>query len=304
MVYDIELKQSDYNFTTDSLLEPREKWFINTSNSVIPKEVIGLLQLGENFCLPPTDITDSTTQCIKHIENNFSMLHGYNCINTLRNQIFSFINNLNKINKSRNETENKLVAANKITRRFINSNPDVLFTRADKGNTVVALDRNEYISKMEDCLSDKNTYTILQRNPVNKLLTNLKKLLKRWTNSKYISIQTHNYINSSNPILPRAYGLPKIHKKGYPLRIIVSSSGSLLHNLAIFLHKILQDSLPTASSHINNSLDLIQKLESLYIPDNYILVSLDVISLFTNVPIEFILFYTSYRNIRRKMVRY
>jgi len=59
-----------------------------------------------------------------------------------------------------------------------------LFTRADKDNTVVALDKTDYISKMEDCLSDVNIYTILQRqqfinNPVNKLLINLKELLKR-----------------------------------------------------------------------------------------------------------------------------
>jgi len=193
MIYDIELKQSDYNFTIDSLLEPREKWFINTRNSAIPKEIIGLLQLGEDFCLPPTNISDSTIQCIKHIENNFSRLQGYNCIHTLRNQIFPFISNLKKIEKNnRNETENKLVAASNITRKYITNNPDILFTRADKGNTVVAFDRIEYTSKMEDCLSDTNTYTILQRNPANKLLINLKELLKRWINSKYISIQTHN----------------------------------------------------------------------------------------------------------------
>jgi len=289
MVYDIEIKQSDYNFTTDNSLEPREKWFINTSNSFIPKEVISLLQLGEDFCLPPTNSSDSITQCVKHIENNFSRLQGYNCKNNLRNQIFPFINNLNKIDIIKNETEIKLIAAKKITSRFIKNNPDILFTRADKGNTVVALDRIEYISRMEDSLSDTNTYTILQRSPVNKLLNNLKELLKRWQNSKYISIQTHNHINSSNPILPRAYGLPKIHKKGHPLRIIVSSSGSPLHNLATYLQKILQVSLPTASSHIDNSLDLIHKLESLYIPHNCILVSLDVISLFTNVPIELVI---------------
>jgi len=286
MVYDIEIKQSEYNFTTNNLLEPRDKWFINTSKSLIPNEVIGLLQLGEEFCLPPTNSIDSITQCVKHIENNFSRLQGYNCINNLRNQIFPLINNLNKIDIIKNETEIKLITAKKITSRFIKNNPDILFTRADKGNTVVALDRFEYNLRMEDCLSDTNTYTILQRNPINKLLNNLKELLKRWKNSKYISIQTHNYINASNPILPRAYGLPKIHKKGHPLRIIVSSSGSPLHNLATYLQKILQVSLPMASSHINNSLDLIHKLESLYIPENCILVSLDVISLFTNVPIE------------------
>jgi len=271
-------------------LEPREKWFINTSNSFIPYEVIGLLQLGEDFCFPPINVTDSVMQCVKHIESNFSRLQDYSCINKLRNQIFPIINNLKNKNKNinRNEIDKKLIAANQITRRFLNNNPDTLLTRADKGNTVVALDRKDYIKKMEDCLSDINTYTLLQRNPVNKLLNNLKDLLKRWLNSKYITAQTHKYINSSNPILPRAYGLPKIHKKGHPLRIIISSSGSPLHKLASYLQKILQDSLPIASSHINNSRDLIQKLEKLYIPENYILVSLDVISLFTNVPIDLI----------------
>jgi len=94
---------------------------------------------------------------------------------------------------------------------------------------------------MKDCLLDINTYSILQQNPVNKLFINLKELLKRWLNSKYISIQTHNYINSSNPILPRAYSLPKIHKKGHPLRIIVSSSESPMHDLATYLQRIIQE---------------------------------------------------------------
>jgi len=112
----------------------------------------------------------------------------------------------------------------------VKDNPNILFTRADKGNTVVALDRKDYISKMKNYLTDYNTYTVLQRNPVSKL-NNLKEMLKCWVKSKYISSQIHNFLNSSNPILLRAYGLPKIHKSGLPLRIIVSSSGSPLHNL-------------------------------------------------------------------------
>jgi len=177
IVYDVKLDPSDYNFNPINLLEPRKKWFINTSNSVISREVMGLLQLGEDFCLPSTDNADSTTQCIKHIENNFSRLHGNNSINKIRNQIFPFINNLNKNNKSITETEYNLITAAKTTKNFIKNNPDILFTRADKGNTVVALDRSDYVLKMENCLSDTNTYIILQRNLVNKLLINLKELL-------------------------------------------------------------------------------------------------------------------------------
>jgi len=80
IVYDIKLDPSDYNSNSKNLLELREK-FIITNNSVIPTE--GLLQLGEDFCLPPTDNANSITQCIKHIENNFSRLQGN--INKFRN---------------------------------------------------------------------------------------------------------------------------------------------------------------------------------------------------------------------------
>jgi len=83
--------------------------------------------------------------------------------------------------------------------------------------------------------------------------------------------------------------LPKIHKKRFSLRIIVSSSGNPLYNLATYLQRILQDSLSISFSHINNSLDLINKLNGLHIPVNCTLISLDVISLFTNVPIEMVM---------------
>jgi len=65
------------------------------------------------------------------------------------------------MDKLRNKTEMKLITASKITRKFIKNNSDVLFTRADKGNTVLVLDRTDYISKMEESLSDINTYTLL-----------------------------------------------------------------------------------------------------------------------------------------------
>jgi len=81
--YDIELKQSDYNFITDNLLEPKEKWFINTSNTY-PKRGSRFNIIRRRFCLPPTDNTDFTIQCIKHIENNFSRFQGDNSINKFK----------------------------------------------------------------------------------------------------------------------------------------------------------------------------------------------------------------------------
>jgi len=130
---------------------------------------------------------------------------------------------------------------------------------------------------------------LVQRNPINKLIEELKRTLKRWLQNDYISSYTHLQINASNAILPRAYGLPKIHKIGHPLRIIVSSIGSPLHNFATFLKIILQTSFPITCNNFKNSVEIVKKLANIHIPEDHDLVSLDVVSLFTNVPIDLVM---------------
>jgi len=285
----VELDPSSYGLDKKSITNPREKWFINSSNCQLPNEVIGLLQLGENFCLPPTDQSHLTIECIKHVESNLSKYQQYKFTGLFRSQICSFLNQIKHIDRLRTDTDREIIESLHITKIFTKDNPDIIFTRADKGNTVVALDRIDYYNKMEFLLSDNNTYSVLQRNPANKLLRDLKELLKRWINSKYIPAITHSYLNATNAILPRAYGLPKIHKPGAPLRIIISSSGSPLHNLAEFLQNIISRSLPKPFSHILNSRDLLKKLHNVSLTDDEVLVSLDVTSLFTNVPVDLVL---------------
>jgi len=53
----------------------------------------------------------------------------------------------------------------KTCNQFIKNNPQIIFTRADKGNTTVILERNEYINKMKNMLQDKETYTLTNRDP-------------------------------------------------------------------------------------------------------------------------------------------
>ena len=73
-----------------------------------------------------------------------------------------------------------------------------------------------------------------------------------------ISEANYKYLNSSNSILPRVYG---VYKPDCSLHIIVFSIGSSLHNLATFLHNILKNSLPPANSHIGNSFQLIKNIK-------------------------------------------
>jgi len=164
----IELDSNKYNHHTKKLLEPREKWFIKASNTQIPNEMIGLLQLSDGFCLPPTNISNTISECIKSVEYSFSRFPLVNNIYMFRSQLFPFIYALRNRDSHKKDIDQIILSAVSVTKRFMNNNPDILFTRADKGDAVVALDKDDYISKMEIILMDFNTYTLLKRNPVNK----------------------------------------------------------------------------------------------------------------------------------------
>jgi len=118
-------------------------------------------------------------------------------------------------------------------------------------------------------------------------------LISNWKKQNYIDSHIHKKIYCSvyhyflRP-LPRAYGLPKIHKPNNPLRIIVSSINSPLFSLAKYLHDIIQKSIPKSGSFIKNSYHLINQLDDKILDFQHTLASLDVVSLFIKTPLELV----------------
>ena len=111
-------------------------------------------------------------------------------------------------------------------------------------------------------------------------------LVKKWENKKFINNLLAKDLKTSNSVPSRLYGLPKIHKEGNPIRPIVSYVGSPTYNLASFFSNVISKNTTPPKSKIINSFELIQKLRTVSIPNNFVLASLDVVSLFTNVPKE------------------
>jgi len=174
----------------------------------------------------------------------------------------------------------------KSTREFVHNNTDIIFTKADKGNATVVLNKSTYIRKMEELLSDQETYSIIRKNPVPSIEKNLNDTLKKWLHHGFITKKEFFCLRSSDSLLPKAYGLPKIHKANVPLRIIVSSINTTLYSFAKFLQKIVTYNSPISSSHVSNSFDLYRTLSGSKIDNNHILVSFDVVSLFTNISLD------------------
>ena len=139
-------------------------------------------------------------------------------------------------------------------------------------------------------LSDTTTYEIIKKNPLKKLQTDTSTILKNLNDNNYLRTKFHNNaLSCTNTTLAKCYGLPKIHKKDVPFRPIISLINSPTHFLAKIIYNEIKHSIKIPASHINNSLHLKQKLESVIIPDDHILLSLDVISLFTNIPLQLVL---------------
>ena len=114
-------------------------------------------------------------------------------------------------------------------------------------------------------------------------------LVRSWRDNDIIDDFMYKQLNCTNGNLPRCCGLPKIHKDGFPLRIIVSTLGSPLYNIASFLHNVLNEAIPKPKSHITDSWTFAREIKNVRIHPDEILVSLDVTSLFTNIPKELVL---------------
>ena len=65
------------------------------------------------------------------------------------------------------------------------------------------------------------------------------------------------------PLLPRMYGLPKIHKPNLPLRTIVSFVGSATYELSKFLKKILSPLVGNTVHTEKNSAEFVELIEKI-----------------------------------------
>lgn len=174
--------------------------------------------------------------------------------------------------------------------RFINaykslkSDDSIHITKADKADAIVLLDRADYVQKMKQLLNDTDTYETLNGDPTEKTNANFNRVVKRILKNKPDILKK---VITISPALPYLYGLVKIHKPGNPMRPIISSVGSCSYHLAKWLVSLLSPLVGTVStSHVKNSVDLVSSLKSLNCQYDFQLISFDVTSLFTRVPVH------------------
>ena len=105
---------------------------------------------------------------------------------------------------------------------------------------------------------------------------------------KHVDDMTNRWLcqTPNPPRIPVFYTLTKIHKPTPVGRPIISGCDGPTERLSSFLDKLLQPIALKQESYLKDTTDFINFIERTRVPENAILVSMDVTSLYTNIPQE------------------
>ena len=129
------------------------------------------------------------------------------------------------------------------------------------------------------------TYRKLPKDPTPTQEAKVSRVLKKLEKGREISNSLYNKLRPTGSLPPRIYGLPKIHKPSTPLRPIVSCIKSSTYQLANYVASVISPLAGKTDSYVSNSKHFVEMMEDVLVDEGETMVSFDVSSLFTNVPI-------------------
>lgn len=254
---------------------------VNLTELNIPEDILLILSFGPKFCFPPRNDLLSTIYFLDdfcgHLENSFPIethLEAYK-------QLSIEMNAANR--KSKQTREIWLDILNYRIRSFKISHPDIFIARSDKGKHTVLIYKKEYIEKMNKLVLETDDYIRIDSIDLKVLEDKNNMFVEMLMDRKAFK---HGACFDSCTFVAQMYGLVKIHKKGYPVRPITAACASPGFALAKFFTELLTNVFWEDGFHVRNSLQFVKGLQDVEIADDEQMISFDVVSMFTNIPID------------------
>lgn len=165
----------------------------------------------------------------------------------------------------------------------------IVIKQADKGGALVVWDREAYITEGLRQLSDLKFYKPLDCDPTTEYSDIIHRFISDLQDNGSITNDITRALYTDKVRTPEFYLLPKIHKKTTPIpgRPIVSGNGSPTEKISAFADFLTKPYVPLIKSYVRDSSHVLEQLSTLTeIGPDTILASLDVSSLYTNIPNE------------------
>ena len=269
-------KNRSSSSTTTTL--PKQKWVVNMSSKKLTQSQNAVLEKGFNFAITPKFIPK--LDIISGVEAGLRAVRDDAAVHIARSKV-------SEVLKSAKPPQRNITQEEEEALKKLKQDENIVILKADKGNSTVVMNAQEYDDKINCLLSDSSVYTKLSKksNPITKITSDVNKYVWNLFKNKKISKAEYHFLHCSKGVTPRFYGLPKIYKASVPLRPIVSFINSPTYNLSKFLSRILSNLLVNRYS-VRNSKEFVDYVQNFTISESEILVSFDVVSLFTSVPMD------------------
>ena len=165
----------------------------------------------------------------------------------------------------------------------LRNNTDTIIKPADKGGSIVIQNRDDYIEVGYRQLNNSIYYQQLQHDPTKQFKKDLQHLIGTYPTD--IGDKFRGLI-PDDPKPGTFYTLPKLHKpNNIPGRPIMSGIGTLTEKISGLVETILNPIVKNTDCYIQETIDFLNKLADINeIPQNAILVTMDVESLYTTIP--------------------
>lgn len=281
-----------YGLTEQPTINFNQSAVLNATTIQVPNETMHLLSLGPKFALPETTIQHvplyhvmADVESILRTDRRKDVQDQNRC--RITHAITNFIHGFNKSNKQHDPVVKFCTSATRATTRFLKRNPDICILSADKGNRTVIMYREEYNQKMRALINDDDTYVEVKRDPSPSIQLKNNSIVRRMKDLQLVDNYTARELSRYDSVCPRIYGQPKAHKQYLPLRPVIPNMTAPTYMLSKFVARILQESL-VSKYNTASSFTFCQEIQQIKLPEGYVIVSLDVVSLFTNVPRELV----------------
>ena len=251
------------------------KWVLNLSSRTLSATEESLLGKGLNFAIAPDHVPAS--EIVAKVETAVKRLDP-EAADLVRREV-------NATLRRARPPRSNISREQRVALRSLREDRSIMILPADKGRASVVLDATTYRSKMDDLITS-GPYRKLAKDPTDRLCRKITSRLLELNRAGDLDDGTYRKLRPSGKQPPRMYGLPKIHKPGTPMRPIVSCVSSFAYGLSKHLAGILAPLVGDTSNTVPNSTAFAEFLHGQRICSHETLVSFDVTSLFTNVPIE------------------
>ena len=270
------------------LSEEQERPLFSVDNTV------RLLELDRT---PPTYVMETLSLGLKNaiidkfqpkdILAELDVLLSYCKDNNVDRDIMTDINirTFNYVKKCKKQKASRNIA---MTKRYLEDN-DLLAVPFDKGIGICVMKKEAYNTKLSAILDLPQLEKMISArkdamHPVFKEQQRVVENLKELKRNGKIDKERYNRLRPTGSQPARLYGLAKVHKNNTPVRPVLSMPGSAYHKIAQQLTGWLQ---VVPECRINSSTKSISdSLRDITLQNDEELVSFDVTSFYTNVPVE------------------